>query len=527
MEDSIQENLNIGKILYSKGDYETVIKMFKYLLYNVPDDRKEKAEILRIFANSYYHLKDFESAIPLYENYLNFCDYNDSVYNMLGYLYFYRNIDKSIKYYLKGMALKPDLANYVMLTQVMIKSADYKQKDLKETFEKYVDIFRPLILKGAKPYTHEHIKKDPDKRLKIGYLSSDFHCHAMMQFVLPILENHNKDKFDFFLYSCGQKRDYVTERIKSTGMTFKDCKDLDNEQLAELINQDNIDILIDISGYTHKAIWSLLYKPAPIIVQYLGFLGTYGIKEVDYIITDDFTIPEDIAPFYTEKPMYIPCGMNRFTFNTINQKLPEILPLPYDENGYITFGSFNCTSKINPYTVSLWSKVLKAVPSSKLLIYRTQMKDVDIERYKKQFRENGVDLNRIIFDNTPTTPNHFTSYNKCDVSLDPHPFGGLTLTIEQAHMGVPVLTLMGETISSRGTSRVNKSIGLNEFIAKTEDEFVENAVKISSDVEKLRYYRNNLREIVKNSDLCNDFSTFAQQIEVAYVRAWQDYCTKV
>ena len=134
------------------------------------------------------------------------------------------------------------------------------------------------------------------------------------------------------------------------------------------------------------------------------------MKEVDYIITDKFTIPPSIAQYYTEKPLYIDCGMNRFTFNTKNQKLPDITPLPYFENGYITFGSFNCVSKINPYTVSLWSKVLHAVPKSKLLIYRTALVERDILKFKKQFANNGIDESRLIFENKSMPINHMQSY---------------------------------------------------------------------------------------------------------------------
>ena len=519
---NIKENIEHANSLYSQAKYNEAIQIYQELLKVTDESEKyQKCELYRKLGDSYYRLNDYDNAICNYENTLNYYTNNDSVYNMLGFLYFYKDIDKSVNYYLKGMEIKPNLKNFVMLTQVMTKNKQFKQKDLKETFEKYVDALRPEIMGENKAFTYE--KPYKHKKLRIGYLSSDFHCHTMMSFVLPILENHDHKKFDIYLYSCGTKEDYVTNRIKATGATFKVCRDLDNYELAKKIHDDEIDVLIDISGYTHNAIWCLLYKPAPVICQYLGFLGTYGIKEVDYILADKFTIPSSIAKYYTEKPLYINCGMNRFTFNTINQKLPDITPLPYLTNNYITFGSFSCMSKINPYTVSLWAKVLQSIPTSKLLIYRTSIQERDIIRLKKQFADNGIDDSRLIFENKQMPINHFQSYLLADVALDPTPFGGLSLTIEQAFMGVPTLTLAGETISATGTARVNKTIGLDNFIANSEEDYIQRAVELAACPDWLVEYRKYLRPTMYQNILFTDHKNYVREIEKAYTKAWKKY----
>ena len=508
--------------LYSQKKYNEAISIYQELI-PITDDSQwyEKCELYRMLGNAYYALQDFDNAIIAYEHTLNYSTTNDSIYNILGYLYYYKDIDKAIYYYLKGMEIKPNLKNFVMLTQIMIKNKNYSQKELKKIFEKYVDYFRPQILGENKAFTYE--KPYNHDKLRIGYLSSDVHCHTMMSFCLPIFENHNQEKFDIYIYACGQKNDSVTKRIIETGIKYNDCKDLNEYELATKIHDDEIDILIDLSGYTHNQIWSLLFKPAPIIGQYLGFLGTYGMKEIDFIIADEFTIPQDIAQDYTEKPLYINSGMNRFTFNTKNQKLPEITPLPCLTNNYITFGSFNCMSKLNPYTIDLWSKVLHAVPTSRLLIYRTTLQERDIIRFKKQFTQNNIDESRVIFENESMPINHFQSYLMADIVLDPCPFGGLSLTIEEAFMGVPTLTLVGETISAKGSGRVNKAIGLDEFVTYTEEEYVQKAVELSSDIDKLNYYRTNLREIMYSSELCSDYETYVDELENSYLKIWQDY----
>ena len=508
--------------LYLQKKYPEAIQIYNELINTTDDKQKyEKCELYRLLGNAYYALQDFDNAIIAYENTLNYSTTNDSIYNMLGYLCFYKDIDKAIHYYLKGMEIKPNLKNFVMLTQIMIKNKNYSQKDLKEIFEKYVDYFRPEIMGENKAFTYD--RPYNHEKLRIGYLSSDVHCHTMMSYCLPIFEIHNQENFDIYIYASGQKRDYVTDRIIATGIKYNDCKDLTEYELATKIHDDEIDILIDLSGYTHNQIWCLLYKPAPLIGQYLGFLGTYGMKEVDFVIADEFTIPETIAQYYTEKPLYISCGMNRFTFNTKHQKLPEIKPLPCLTNNYITFGSFNCMSKLNPYSVNLWAKVLHAVPTSKLLIYRTSLQERDIIRLKKQFENNNIDESRLIFENKAMPLNHFQSYLMSDIVLDPCPFGGLSLTIEEAFMGVPTLTLVGETISAKGSGRVNKAIGLDEFVTYTEDEYVQKAVELASNIDKLQYYRTNLREIMYNSELCSDYTTYVNELENSYLRIWQEY----
>jgi len=206
--------------------------------------------------------------------------------------------------------------------------------------------------------------------------------------------------------------------------------------------------------------------------------------------------------------------------------LLDITPLPYDTNGYITFGSFNTIEKINPYTVYLWSKALKAVPSSKLLIYRTQLKDIDINRFKRQFKENGIDEARLIFDNKEMPINHKQAYLKCDIALDPSPFSGLTVTMEQALMGIPTITLLGETISSRGAAQINFALKLESLIAETEDDYIKIVSGIEEHINEFRWLRNNLRTIATHCDFCNGFKKYTKEIEEAYNIIWQKFCQK-
>lgn len=513
-----------GDALYNEKKYTEAIEVFKEALSEIDKSYEYNiCELYRKIGNCYYNLKDRDLACEAFENTLKYCTTNASIYSMLGYMCYFSDNEKSIKYYEKALSMKP-LPNCVSsICLTMLKSDRYSQKELKEAIEYQINRYRPHVLKDDKPFEYK-TPQDQNKKLNIGYMSSDFHCHAMMQFILPLLEYHNQNKFNFTLYSCSPKKDSTTERIKRTGMKFEDCSKLTEKELAQKIHDDGIDILVDLGGYTHCRCFALYYKPAPIIMQYLGFVNTMGMKEVDYIFADEFVIPKNLAKYYTEKPLYLKSGMHRFDYNNERIQLPEINELPYYTNGYITFGSFNCPSKINDYTIGLWAKVLQNVPNSKLLIYRTQMTEKVITKFKKKFSEYGIGEHRVIYQNEACKGIHFNAYKLADIALDTTPFNGLTITIEQISMGLPVITLVGESMQSRGCAHVNHVLKLNDLIAETESEYIIKAQKLANDIKKLDYYRHNLRDILNKSPLRNDAAGFAKCVEEAYTQAWKDYC---
>ncbi len=513
-----------GDSLYNEKKYTEAIDVFKEALSEIDKSYEYNiCELYRKIGNCYYNLKDRDLACEAFENTLKYCTTNASVYSMLGYMCYYSDNEKSIKYYSKALSLKP-LPNCVAsICLTMLKSDRYSQKDLKEAIEYEINRYRPYVLKDDKPFEYS-APQNPNKKLNIGYMSSDFHCHAMMQFILPLLEYHNKKKFNFTLYSSSTKQDSTTERIKRIGMNFVDCSKLSEKELAQKIHDDGIDILVDLSGFTCCRSFALYYKPAPLIMQYLGFVNTMGMKEIDYIFADEFVIPKNMAKYYTEKPLYLKSGMHRFDFNNSRMQLPEISELPYYTNGYITFGSFNCPSKINDYTIGLWAKVLQNVPNSKLLIYRTQMTEKIINKFKRKFSEYGIGEHRVIYQNEACKGVHFNAYKMADIALDTTPFNGLTITIEQISMGLPVITLVGDSMHSRGCAHVNHVLKLNDLIAENESEYIIKAQKLANDIKKLDYYRHNLRGILNKSPLRSDAKGFAKCVEDAYTKAWKDYC---
>ncbi len=517
---SFQELIDEGQILNNKGLYKEAIKTYKIALLMAKNfDDTTLASLYIKLANLYYKIDDKDKATFYYEEYLRLYPAGQtSVFSRLAHAYFYIDTDKSIDYHNKALNLEVNTYDVACKLFAMTKSSFYDQQDIKDESEYEVSQVKNILFKNIKKYNHNNKKKQKDKKLNIGYLSSDCHAHTMMNYILPIWENHNKDEFNFYIFNGSEKDDSTTERIRKTGFNIIPCAKQEADKIAKLVYENNIDILIDLGGYTHLKTFAMLYKPAPVIISYLGYLNTLGMPEVDYILADKFSIPEDKAYLYTETPLYLDKGYQIFT----EKKIPEVEDCPFKTNGYITFGSFNCSSKFSDATIYMWSRLLKEVPDSKLLIYRTQLTKKIIKYLKERFLKRNISLDRIIF-SSQKFDIHFKAYSQADISLDPYPFNGMSIAIETALMGVPTVTMLGDGIQSRGAGRINKIINLEELNAHYGDEYVEIAAKLATDKKKLQDLRFSLRERINNSDLRQNALEFTKNLEAKYKEAWEKF----
>lgn len=519
------EKISRADGLFRENKYNEAIELYKQVLSQI--DKTYLFDIHELYSrigSALYYLNEKDKSLEAYLNAIKYYKKNPQDYSMIAYYYYWYDPNVAIEYYKKAFELSPSgTSGFSTMALALLKSDKYSQSKIKETFEKAISKVRAFCKKDNVNFTFDKEILKTKQKLRIGYLSGDFHNHAMMNFIMPLLENHSKEKFDFILYSSDKKTDFITDRIKETGYEIRFVQDFSPLDIAKEIYKDNIDILVDLSGYTSKKFPTLLYKPAPVQIQYLGFVNTLGMKEVDYILCDEFTVPKEMAKYYTEKPLYLNTTMQRFSFNSKNYTLPPISKLPYFENGYITFGSFNCTSKINDLTISLWSEILKVTENSKLLIFRSQMTPKIMEVLASKFEKNGIYKDRLIFDNKYPEENWRKAYGLCDIGLDTMPFNGLTITTDAILMGIPVLTLAGNSMQSRGCARINKALGLDELISYTKEEYVNKAKSLAGDIKKLEYYRNNLRDIISNSVILNDYKNFALEVESAYKRAWDEF----
>ncbi len=517
---SFQDLLNQGQTLYDNNDIKGAVKLYKtaLLMYKNIESYLLATAYIKL-ANAYYKLEDRDKSTYYYEEYLKvFPTGQASIFSRLAHSYYYMDTDKSIDYHNKALNMGINMYDSACKLFAMLKSPYYEQQDIKDETEYEAEQIKNHLFKNIKKYNHSDKKINTKRKLNIAYLSSDCRAHIMMNYMIPIWENHNKNDFNFFIFNGSEVSDKTTERINNIGFEVINCAKMSNEQVAQAIYDRKIDILIDLNGYTHLKVYSLLFKPAPVIMSYLGYLNTYGMKEVDYIITDRFTIPEDKEYLYTEKPLYLDRGYQVFR----EKDIPEISESPYKTNNYITFGSFNCSSKLNDVIFYIWAQILKAVPTSKLFIYRTRLTKNIIKYIKAKFKKYDIPEERLIFE-TQKYKTHFKVYSYADISLDPYPFSGMSIAIETALMGVPTISMVGESMQSRGAGRINNVLGLDDLNVCSGEDYITKAVELAKNKQRLNELRHSLRERVNKSDIRQSIIEFTKDLEDKYIKAWTNF----
>lgn len=361
-------------------------------------------------------------------------------------------------------------------------------------------------------------RPNPDRPLRIGYLSPDFRRHSVAQFIAPILLAHNRLAFEVFCYANVYKPDAFTERIRTLNVIWRDIVHFNDLTVANLIAQDQIDILVDLAGHTaDNRLGVFAYKPAPIQMTYLGYPATTGLPTIDYRITDSYADPPGTTEhFYTEKLLRLdPCFL---CYNPIKDA-PPVVPPPSLSGKPIVFGSFNKVAKICETCIHLWAEVLKHVPDSMLYL-----KGGPFDRVIKRFEEEGIPSNRIITEGFRLDmAHHMAAYGQVDIALDTYPYNGTTTTCEALWMGVPVVTLAGRVHASRVGCSLLHAAGLPELVAQTPEEFVKIAVELAKDPERLRTIREGMRDRLWKSPLI-DMKSFTRRLEAAYRQVWREWC---
>lgn len=369
--------------------------------------------------------------------------------------------------------------------------------------------------------------QDPGRRLRIGYISGDFRRHSVACFIEPVIMNHNAKEVDILIYSDVLAPDEVTERFwHAAGTGCRDISAMDPEQVADLIRYDRVDILVDLSGHTARnRLTVLARKPAPVQITYLGYPDTTGLDTVDYRITDCKVDPQGKSDnFHTERLWRLPGGFLCYKPDK-NAPLPSEPPVL--QHDFVTFGSFNMSSKINSEVIGLWARILMAVPDSRLMLKATAFGDDYVRKsLGDAFAVHGIARDRIIFMGLVTDfSDHLACYNSIDIALDPFPYNGTTTTLEALWMGRPVITLAGDTHASRVGASILSHIGLTEYIACSQDEYVKCAVRLACTTEELKVLSGGLRERVKVSGLV-DAPGFTRKMEHAYRSMWEDWCER-
>ena len=365
---------------------------------------------------------------------------------------------------------------------------------------------------------------DPERRLRIGYVSADFRTHSVAYFIEPLFAAHDRTNVEVVCYADVAHPDATTKRLRNLADRWRDIVGLRDDAVAELIRSDGVDILVDLSGHTAgNRLKVFSHKPAPVQVTYLGYPNTTGLSSIDYRITDSIADPPGQETCYTEKTVRLP---GCFLCYQPPVDSPPISSLPASEKGHVTFGSFNNLAKINPKVVTLWAKLLQTVPGSRLLLKNSSFTDAPTrERYHNLFEAHGVPRERIdLLGHALTSREHLALYHGMDIALDTFPYNGTTTTCEALWMGVPVITLMSTAHAGRVGASLLNTVGLTEWIAAAPEQFIAIAVDKARDLHGLAELRAGLRARLAASALC-DGGTFARKIEAAYREMWRNWCS--
>ncbi|MBG1270968.1 tetratricopeptide repeat protein [Nostoc sp. WHI] len=367
------------------------------------------------------------------------------------------------------------------------------------------------------------IQNPKSKILRVGYVSPDLRQHSVVYFFEPILSHHDSTQVETFCYANVPNPDAVTQRLRGLSQHWQDVYNMDDDQLADLVRFDGIDILVDLAGHTgSNRLLMFNRQPAPIQVTYLGYPNTTGLVNMDYRLTDNWADPPGLTDdYYTEKLIRLP---RCFLCYQPSPTAPAVIDLPAKSMGRITFGCFNNLPKITPEVIALWSKILQSVPNSRIILKIRWFDDQPTcDRYLSLFADCGIDSRRVKLIGVIPDPNHHLAfYGNIDIALDPFPYHGTTTTCEALWMGVPVITLAGQTHVSRVGVSLLTTVGLPELIAYTPEEYVDKAVALASDLPTLSQLRANLRQQVAASPLC-DAVAHTQAMEAIYRQFWQQF----
>ncbi|CCI06277.1 FkbM family methyltransferase [Microcystis aeruginosa] len=359
-------------------------------------------------------------------------------------------------------------------------------------------------------------------KLKIGYVSPDFKRHPVGKFIAPIIKHHDRQKFEIYCYGEIRKVDEITEEIQSSCDHWRSTLGLTDAEVIEQIKQDQIDILIDLAGHTEDNRLPIFFsKPAPIQASYLGYFATTGIPTIDYWITDHHLHPVDTEEKTSETIWRLPrCYV---AYQPSSEAL-EVNPLPALSSEYITFGCLNNFSKLNPFLLSLWAKILQALPQSRLILksHYHNLDDTEEKQSVELFlQEQGFNLEQVELIDSPTlAEDYFALYHRIDIHLDTFPYNGCTTTCDALWMGVPVLTLAGDRKIQRMGNSLLQAIGLGDWIAHSPEEYVNKAITFAQDLEAIAQLRTSLRERFQKSQL-GDIEGLTLALENAYQQMWK------
>lgn len=531
----LQEGLALhhqGKLGDAKQIYEKILQK-----------QSNHFDALQLLGTIYTQVKQHEVSLQYFDKALQINKTNSEVFNNRGIvLQNLKRLDEALTSYEEALRIKPDyeflpgICQYTRMHLCVWTNFQETVEELRRGIASRLPISSPFPVLGliddletqrlcATTYVEtKHSKsilrysnqsQDLKEKPKIGYFSADFHNHATLHLMQEVFKNHDHSRFDFFAFSFGpQTNDSWQQEVKTYFKEFIDVRDKSDAQVAELSRQLGIDIAIDLKGFTADARTGIFAnRAAPTQINYLGYPGTMGADYIDYIIADKIVIPEESQQFYTEKVLYLPnCYQSNIRTRKVSEK--EIsrkdVGLPEDVTIYC---SFNNIYKITPDMFSIWLEILKSVESSVLWILCTS--DTAKHNLIQFANSHGVDSSRIVFAPHMPIEEHLKRLLLADVFLDTFPCNAHTTASDAVRMGVPIVTLAGESFASRVAASILSTIGMQELIVNNPEDYKSLAIRLGADTDYLKTVKRELKMNLSESSLF-DSVTFTKDLENIY-----------
>lgn len=512
---------NLGNVLKDLGLPDAAVASYRQALEINPD----YAEVHSNLGTTLHDLGQLEGAMASYRRALEIEPDFAEAHNNLGVIQKdLGQLNAAMASHHRALEIKPD---YAEAHSNLLFTHNYLSDQSATALLAEARRFGDLAARRAHPYTDRLNVPEPGRSLRVGLVSGDLRSHPVGYFiesVLVALSSNASSRLKLIAYSSYVGGDMLTERIKASCHGWHSAVGISDESLARQIRDDRIDILIDLSGHTaHNRLPMFAWKPAPVQVSWLGYFATTGIGAMDYLIADPWSLPKMEEVHFTEKIWHLPETRLCFTAPQVNV---EVSPLPALTNGFITFGSFNSLTKVNDAVVALWARVLMAVPESRLFLKARQLGDASERRsVVSRFATHGISADWLMLEGPEAREKYLDAYHRVDIALDPFPFPGGTTSVEGLWMGVPVLTLIGESLLARQGVGILMNAGLPEWLSINADDYVARAAAHAGDLSQLALLRSGLRRKVLASPLF-DASRFARHFEAALTGMWAQWCNQ-
>ena len=503
---------NLGNALQELGKLDDAVASYNKALAIKPDF----ADAYSNLGKALKKLKRLDEAMASYHKALEIRpDYAEAHNNLGNVLKDLGKLDEAVASYDRALAIKP---NYVEAHSNLIFLQDFfpdiDQVSQQKERERWNSNFILPLHKNIEPHNND---KNPERLLRIGYVSADFRSHSAHAGFGPLIIDHDRNNFEVICYDATIVSDDVSATLRAAATHWRYIKNMSDAELANTMRNDAIDILVDLSGHTHGNRLKVFgYKPAPLQLSGIGHLAP-GISTIDYRLTTAQITPPVEENIYPEKPIYLD---TYFGFTPPPDTLP-VIPPPCLQNGFITFGFFGRFSKTSDETFALWAKILQGIPDSQLLLKYKELDDPDTrKKINEMFSGLGIDEERLILLGKTDQQGHLEAHNRVDIVLDTAPHGGGITTLESLWMGVPVIGLMDATKAvCRLIDCIVRPVGLQDWVAHNGEEYCAIATQWAGRTEELAQIRQQLRQRV-----CDVYFKFPQDVEKSYRLIWQRWC---